>query len=393
MSKSTAEIRQAFLDFFHSKGHQVVASSSLVPHNDPTLLFTNAGMNQFKDVFLGLDKRNYSRATTSQRCVRAGGKHNDLENVGYTARHHTFFEMLGNFSFGDYFKHDAIQFAWELLTSEKWFALPKERLWVTVYESDDEAYEIWEKEVGIPRERIIRIGDNKGAPYASDNFWQMGDTGPCGPCTEIFYDHGDHIWGGPPGSPEEDGEPLRNKKRKLVIPLGDDLEVILVKGGDVLTYLNNGVVDLGIVGSDVLDEQQNVGYELLDLKTGVCRFILASLAEYNPDEGRRQTIGTKYPNITKEYFAKQGKDVEIIKIEGSVELAPLIGLADAIVDITETGTTLRENNLKIFDWLRPISTRLVVNPLALKQKRNEIFPLVNKMKATIEEREAAKKEA
>ncbi len=206
MSKSTAEIRQAFLDFFHSKGHQVVASSSLVPHNDPTLLFTNARMNQFKDVFLGLDKRNYSRATTSQRCVRAGGKHNDLENVGYTARHHTFFEMLGNFSFGDYFKHDAIQFAWELLTSEKWFALPKERLWVTVYESDDEAYEIWEKEVGIPRERIIRIGDNKGAPYASDNFWQMGDTGPCGPCTEIFYDHGDHIWGGPPGSPEEDGD-------------------------------------------------------------------------------------------------------------------------------------------------------------------------------------------
>lgn len=206
MSKSTAEIRQAFLDFFHSKGHQVVASSSLVPNNDPTLLFTNAGMNQFKDVFLGLDKRNYSRATTSQRCVRAGGKHNDLENVGYTARHHTFFEMLGNFSFGDYFKHDAIQYAWELLTGENWFNLPKERLWVTVYETDDEAFEIWEKEVGIPRERIIRIGDNKGAPYASDNFWQMGDTGPCGPCTEIFYDHGDHIWGGPPGSPEEDGD-------------------------------------------------------------------------------------------------------------------------------------------------------------------------------------------
>ena len=202
----SAEIRDAFLKFFESKGHQIVSSSSLVPHDDPTLLFTNAGMNQFKDVFLGLDKRNYSRATTSQRCVRAGGKHNDLENVGYTARHHTFFEMLGNFSFGDYFKHDAIQFAWELLTSEKWFALPKERLWVTVYESDDEAYEIWEKEVGIPRERIIRIGDNKGAPYASDNFWQMGDTGPCGPCTEIFYDHGDHIWGGPPGSPEEDGD-------------------------------------------------------------------------------------------------------------------------------------------------------------------------------------------
>ena len=206
MNKSTAEIRQAFLDFFQSKGHQVVASSSLVPHNDPTLLFTNAGMNQFKDVFLGLDKRSYSRATTSQRCVRAGGKHNDLENVGYTARHHTFFEMLGNFSFGDYFKNDAINFAWELLTGEQWFNLPKGRLWVTVYETDDEAYNIWEKDVGIPRERIIRIGDNKGAPFASDNFWQMGDTGPCGPCTEIFYDHGDHIWGGPPNSPEEDGD-------------------------------------------------------------------------------------------------------------------------------------------------------------------------------------------
>ncbi|CAM3552799.1 alanine--tRNA ligase [Klebsiella quasipneumoniae subsp. similipneumoniae] len=206
MSKSTAEIRQAFLDFFHSKGHQVVASSSLVPHNDPTLLFTNAGMNQFKDVFLGLDKRNYSRATTAQRCVRAGGKHNDLENVGYTARHHTFFEMLGNFSFGDYFKQDAIKYAWELLTGENWFALPKEKLWVTVYETDDEAYDIWANEVGVPRERIIRIGDNKGAPFASDNFWQMGDTGPCGPCTEIFFDHGDHIWGGPPGSPEEDGD-------------------------------------------------------------------------------------------------------------------------------------------------------------------------------------------
>lgn len=206
MSKSTAEIRQAFLDFFHSKGHQVVASSSLVPHNDPTLLFTNAGMNQFKDVFLGLDKRNYSRATTAQRCVRAGGKHNDLENVGYTARHHTFFEMLGNFSFGDYFKQDAIKYAWELLTGENWFALPKEKLWVTVYETDDEAFDIWANEVGVPRERIIRIGDNKGAPFASDNFWQMGDTGPCGPCTEVFFDHGDHIWGGPPGSPEEDGD-------------------------------------------------------------------------------------------------------------------------------------------------------------------------------------------
>ena len=204
--KTTAEIRQSFLDFFHSKGHQVVASSSLVPENDPTLLFTNAGMNQFKDVFLGLDKRTYSRATTAQRCVRAGGKHNDLENVGYTARHHTFFEMLGNFSFGDYFKHDAINFAWEYLTSPQWLGLPKEKLWVTVYETDDEAYNIWNKEVGVPVERIIRIGDNKGAPYASDNFWAMGDTGPCGPCTEIFYDHGEHIWGGPPGSPEEDGD-------------------------------------------------------------------------------------------------------------------------------------------------------------------------------------------
>ncbi|UJT85204.1 alanine--tRNA ligase [Edwardsiella piscicida] len=206
MSKSTAEIRQAFLDFYHSKGHQVVDSSSLVPNNDPTLLFTNAGMNQFKDVFLGIDKRSYSRATTAQRCVRAGGKHNDLENVGYTARHHTFFEMLGNFSFGDYFKHDAINFAWELLTGAQWFNLPKEKLWVTVYESDDEAYDIWANEVGVPRERIIRIGDNKGAAYASDNFWQMGDTGPCGPCTEIFYDHGAHIAGGPPGSPDEDGD-------------------------------------------------------------------------------------------------------------------------------------------------------------------------------------------
>ncbi|MDE1483527.1 alanine--tRNA ligase [Xenorhabdus bovienii] len=206
MSKSTAEIRQAFLDFFHTKGHQIVPSSSLVPNNDPTLLFTNAGMNQFKDVFLGLDKRPYSRATTAQRCVRAGGKHNDLENVGYTARHHTFFEMLGNFSFGDYFKQDAIKYAWELLTGKEWFNLPKEKLWVTVYETDDEAYDIWHKEVGVPAEKIIRIGDNKGAPYASDNFWQMGDTGPCGPCTEIFYDHGEHIWGGPPGSPEEDGD-------------------------------------------------------------------------------------------------------------------------------------------------------------------------------------------
>ena len=204
--KTTAEIRQSFLDFFHSKGHQIVESSSLVPENDPTLLFTNAGMNQFKDVFLGVDKRPYSRATTAQRCVRAGGKHNDLENVGYTARHHTFFEMMGNFSFGDYFKQDAIRFAWEFLTSPNWLGLPKERLYVTVYATDDEAYDIWHNEVGVPAEHIIRIGDNKGAPYASDNFWAMGDTGPCGPCTEIFYDHGEHIWGGLPGSAEEDGD-------------------------------------------------------------------------------------------------------------------------------------------------------------------------------------------
>ncbi|NMG68907.1 alanine--tRNA ligase [Parazoarcus communis] len=200
----SAEIRDKFLKFFESKGHQIVASSSLVPHDDPTLLFTNAGMNQFKDVFLGFDKRPYTRATTSQKCVRAGGKHNDLENVGYTARHHTFFEMLGNFSFGDYFKRDAIRYAWELLTEV--FKLPKDKLWVTVYAEDDEAYDIWTKEVGVPAERVIRIGDNKGARYASDNFWMMGDTGPCGPCTEIFYDHGEHIWGGPPGSPEEDGD-------------------------------------------------------------------------------------------------------------------------------------------------------------------------------------------
>ncbi|GAB2942729.1 alanine--tRNA ligase [Aquaspirillum soli] len=201
-----AEIRRKFLDFFASKGHQIVSSSSLVPHDDPTLLFTNAGMNQFKDVFLGFDKRPYTRATTSQKCVRAGGKHNDLENVGYTARHHTFFEMLGNFSFGDYFKRDAIHYAWEFLTSPAWLNLPKDKLMVTVYATDDEAYAIWHEEIGVPAEKIVRIGDNKGAPYASDNFWQMGDTGPCGPCTEIFYDHGAHIWGGPPGSPEEDGD-------------------------------------------------------------------------------------------------------------------------------------------------------------------------------------------
>ena len=200
----SAQIRRTFLEFFRSKGHEIVASSSLVPHDDPTLLFTNAGMNQFKDVFLGFDKRPYSRATTSQKCVRAGGKHNDLENVGYTARHHTFFEMLGNFSFGDYFKRDAILYAWELLTGT--FGLPADKLWVTVYAEDDEAFDIWATEVGVPAERIIRIGDNKGARYASDNFWMMGDTGPCGPCTEIFFDHGPEIPGGPPGSPDEDGD-------------------------------------------------------------------------------------------------------------------------------------------------------------------------------------------
>ncbi|PSW73723.1 alanine--tRNA ligase [Photobacterium sp. GB-50] len=205
MYMSTDEIRRAYLAFFESKGHQIVESSSLVPANDPTLLFTNAGMNQFKDVFLGLEKRSYTRATTAQRCVRAGGKHNDLENVGFTARHHTFFEMLGNFSFGDYFKHDAIAYAWEFLTSV--LKLPADRLVVTVYETDDEAFEIWNKEIGIPADRIVRIGDKKGGkPFESDNFWQMGDTGPCGPCTEIFYDHGDHIWGGRPGTPEEDGD-------------------------------------------------------------------------------------------------------------------------------------------------------------------------------------------
>ncbi|MDO7909089.1 alanine--tRNA ligase [Pseudomonas monteilii] len=202
----SAEIREAFLRFFEEQGHTRVASSSLIPNNDPTLLFTNAGMNQFKDCFLGQEKRAYTRAVSSQKCVRAGGKHNDLENVGYTARHHTFFEMLGNFSFGDYFKRDAITFAWTFLTSEQWLGLPKDKLWVTVYATDDEAYDIWTQEIGVPAERMVRIGDNKGAPYASDNFWTMGDTGPCGPCTEIFYDHGADIWGGPPGSPEEDGD-------------------------------------------------------------------------------------------------------------------------------------------------------------------------------------------
>lgn len=201
---STRQIRQDFLDFFHSKGHTIVPSAPLVPGNDPTLLFTNSGMVQFKDVFLGAEKRSYVRAADVQRCLRAGGKHNDLDSVGYTARHHTFFEMLGNWSFGDYFKKEAIAWAWELLTGV--WKLPKERLLVTVYHTDDEAFEIWNKDIGIPVERIVRIGDNKGAPFASDNFWQMADTGPCGPCTEIFYDHGDHIAGGPPGSPDEDGD-------------------------------------------------------------------------------------------------------------------------------------------------------------------------------------------
>src|SRR3954449_1641084 len=199
-----SEIREKFLRFFESKGHKRVHSSSLVPANDPTLLFTNAGMNQFKDVFLGVEKREYRRATTSQKCVRAGGKHNDLENVGFTRRHHTFFEMLGNFSFGDYFKKDALTFAWELLTEV--YKLPADKLWATVYAEDDEAYGIWRDEIGLPAERIVRIGDNKGARFASDNFWMMGDTGPCGPCSEIFYDHGPGIAGGPPGSAEEDGD-------------------------------------------------------------------------------------------------------------------------------------------------------------------------------------------
>ena len=203
---TSAEIREAFLRYFESQGHTRVASSSLVPANDPTLLFTNAGMNQFKDCFLGLEKRDYVRATSSQKCVRAGGKHNDLDNVGYTARHHTFFEMLGNFSFGDYFKRDAIKFAWEFLTGDEWLALPKDKLYATVYHTDDEAFDIWNKEIGLDASRIIRIGDNKGEKYASDNFWAMGDTGPCGPCSEIFFDHGDHIWGGLPGTPEEDGD-------------------------------------------------------------------------------------------------------------------------------------------------------------------------------------------
>src|SRR5437667_546634 len=200
----SSEIRSTFLDYFRSKGHAVVPSSSLVPQNDPTLLFVNSGMVQFKDVFLGIDKRSYVRATTAQRCVRAGGKHTEVENVGYTARHHTFFEMLGNFSFGDYFKRDAIHYAWELLTRQ--YGLPPERLWTTVYIDDNEAYDIWTKDIGVPPERCVRIGDNLGGKFASDNFWQMADTGPCGPCSEIFYDHGPGVFGGPPGSPDEDGD-------------------------------------------------------------------------------------------------------------------------------------------------------------------------------------------
>src|SRR5207249_5901117 len=200
----SSEIRAKFLKFFEERGHAAVASSPLVPANDPTLLFTNSGMVQFKDVFLGHETRPYRRATTAQRCVRAGGKHNDLENVGYTARHHTFFEMLGNFSFGDYFKRDAIKYAWELLTTV--YGLPQEKLWITVYQTDDEAYDVWSNDIGVPRERLIRIGDNKGAQYASDNFWVMADTGPCGPCSEIFYDHGPGISGGPPGSPDAEGD-------------------------------------------------------------------------------------------------------------------------------------------------------------------------------------------
>ena len=204
MYMTTDQIRTAYLKFFEDHGHTIVRSSSLVPYNDPTLLFTNAGMNQFKDIYLGKEKRSYVRATTAQKCVRAGGKQNDLDNVGYTARHHTFFEMLGNFSFGDYFKKEAITFAWTLLTEV--YKLPKESLMVTVYEKDDEAYDIWNKQIGLPPEKIVRIGDNKGGLYESDNFWQMGDTGPCGPCSEIFYDHGEDVQGGPPGSPDEDGD-------------------------------------------------------------------------------------------------------------------------------------------------------------------------------------------
>ena len=239
---NSAEIRDKFLKFFESKGHTIVRSSSLVPGNDPTLLFTNSGMVQFKDVFLGTDKRNYVRATSVQRCLRAGGKHNDLENVGYTARHHTFFEMLGNWSFGDYFKQDSLVWAWELLT--KVYGLPAEKLWATVYETDDEAYDIWHKVIGLPKERIVRIGDNKGAPYASDNFWQMADTGPCGPCSEIFYDHGPDVWGGPPGSPEQDGDRYIEIWNNLFMQF--DRQIDPKTGEATLTPLPAPCVDTGM---------------------------------------------------------------------------------------------------------------------------------------------------
>ncbi|MGV3655128.1 MAG: alanine--tRNA ligase, partial [Noviherbaspirillum sp.] len=238
----SSEIRAKFLKFFESKGHTVVRSSSLVPGNDPTLLFTNSGMVQFKDVFLGTEQRNYVRAASVQRCLRAGGKHNDLENVGYTARHHTFFEMLGNWSFGDYFKRDALVWAWELLTTV--YGLPPEKLWATVYHTDDEAYDIWVKEIGLPPERVVRIGDNKGAPYASDNFWQMADTGPCGPCSEIFYDHGPDVWGGPPGSPEQDGDRYIEIWNNVFMQF--DRQIDPATGEATLTPLPKPCVDTGM---------------------------------------------------------------------------------------------------------------------------------------------------
>jgi len=239
---NSAEIRDKFLKFFESKGHTIVRSSSLVPGNDPTLLFTNSGMVQFKDVFLGSDQRNYVRAASVQRCLRAGGKHNDLENVGYTARHHTFFEMLGNWSFGDYFKRESLKWAWELLT--KVYGLPAEKLWATVYETDDEAYDIWVNEIGLPKERVVRIGDNKGAPYASDNFWQMADTGPCGPCSEIFYDHGADVWGGPPGSPDADGDRYIEIWNNVFMQF--DRQIDPVTGVATLTPLPAPCVDTGM---------------------------------------------------------------------------------------------------------------------------------------------------
>ncbi len=281
----SAEIREAFLRFFEEQGHTRVASSSLIPNNDPTLLFTNAGMNQFKDCFLGAEKRAYTRAVSSQKCVRAGGKHNDLENVGYTARHHTFFEMLGNFSFGDYFKRDAITFAWTFLTSEKWLNLPKEKLWVTVYATDDEAYDIWTKEVGVPAERMVRIGDNKGAPYASDNFWTMGDTGPCGPCTEIFYDHGPDIWGGPPGSPEEDGDRYIEIWNNVFMQFNYEIDLfqnLLAAAAKAIGCSNDGQASLKVVADHirscgfliadgVLPSNEGRGYVLRRIIRRACR--------------------------------------------------------------------------------------------------------------------------